>query len=149
MSATRLIQTAIYGLLSADATLPTLSRTVDPNTGSFTTVTVHNDIPEGETYPHVLISKASEVPWNTGGGASAGIGWRDIIRIHVYSRYQGDIEAMEIYERIVALLHYQPLTIAGYSTVLVDVEQMRIVPEDIEKLETRHLVGEFKVLVHP
>lgn len=136
MSATRLIQTAIYGVLNGDATLLALA------TGG-----VHNDIPDGQGYPHVLISRATETPWHTLGGASSGIGWKNIIRIHVYSRYAGDTEAMQIHERIVALLNFQPLTVAGYSSAIVDYEQMRLLVEDIEKIETRHLVGEFCVRV--
>lgn len=137
MSATRLIQTAIYAVLSADATLLAL-----------TAGGVHNDIPEGDVYPHVLISRATETTWHTFGTATTGLGWKNIIRIHVYSRYQGDFEAMQIHERIVALLNFQPLTIAGYPQVSCEYEQMRLLVEDVEKTETRHLVGEFCVMVH-
>jgi hypothetical protein len=137
VSATRLIQTAIYAVLSADATLTGLA------TGG-----VHNDIPDGSAYPHVLISKATETPWHTFGGASSGLGWKDIIRIHVYSRYAGDLEAMQIHERIVTLLNFQPLTVTGYANVSCEYEQLRVLVEDIDKIETRHLVGEFCVMVH-
>ena len=147
MSATRLIQTAIYAVLSADSTLAALSLTYN-SSGALTTVTVHNDIPDGAAYPHVLISRASETPWHTFGTATTGLGWKDIIRIHVYSRYQGDKEAMQIHERIVALLNFQSLTVTGYPTALVEYEQMRLMVEDVEKIETRHLVGEFCVMVH-
>ena len=82
------------------------------------------------------------------GGVSAGTGWEDIIRIHVYSRYQGDIEAMQIDERITALLNFQTLTVTGYSSVLVEREEMRLMVEDIDKIETRHLVSEYRVWVH-
>jgi hypothetical protein len=147
VSATRLIQTAIYAVLSADATLAGLSLTYDAD-GDLTTVTVHNDIPDGSAYPHVLISRATETPWHTMGTATTGLGWKDIIRIHVYSRYQGDKEAMQIHERIVTLLNFQTLTVTGYPTALVEYEQMRLMVEDVEKIETRHLVGDYCVLVH-
>jgi hypothetical protein len=137
VSATRAIQTAIYGVLSGDATLTNLA------TGG-----VHNDIPDGQAYPHVLISKATETPWHTFGTATTGLGWRNIIRVHVYSRYQGDKEAMEIHERVVSLLNFQPLTVTGYTQVSCEYEQMRLLVEDVEKIETRHLVGEFCVMVH-
>lgn len=137
MSASRVIQTAIYAVLSADATLTSLA------TGG-----VHNDIPDGQAYPHVLISRATETPRHTLGGLNAGIGWSDIIRIHVYSRYQGDREAMLIDERITALLNFQALTVAGYSSVIIEREEMRLLVEAIEKIETRHLVAEYRVWVH-
>jgi hypothetical protein len=60
VSATRVIQEAIYSVLSADSTLAGLSLTEDTDT-----VTVYNDVPEGAKYPHVLLTKASETPWHT------------------------------------------------------------------------------------
>jgi hypothetical protein len=142
VSATRVIQDAIYTVLSADSTLAGLSLTANVET-----VSVFNDVPEGQDYPHVLIARATEVPRHVLGGASSGIGWRNIIRIHVYSRYQGDREALRIWERIVALLNFQALTVSGFTSVLCKVESMRVLIEDVEKVETRHLVGEFNVTV--
>lgn len=141
MSATRLVQTAIYAVLSADATLEGLSET-----STTATVQVYNDAPEGAGYPHVLISRATETPSHTFGGPNAGKGWRNIIRIHVYSRYQGDLEAMQIHERIVELLNFQDLTVTGFPKVSIECESMRLLVEDIEKIETRHLVSEFRVV---
>lgn len=137
MSATRLIQIAVYGVLAADATLLALA------TGG-----IHNDVPDGQAFPHVLISKATETPWHTMGGASTGLGWKNIIRIHTYSRYQGDTEALAIHDRMVALLNYQTLTVTGYSTVICEYESMRVMVEDVDKIETRHLVDEFCIRVH-
>lgn len=136
MSATRVVQTAIYGVLSADAALLALA------TGG-----VHNDIPDGQAFPHVLISRTTETPWHTLGGASTGLGWKEIVRIHVYSRYQGDIEALQIHERIVTLLNFQTLTVSGFTSVICEYEQGRMLVEDIDKIETRHWVGEFCVQV--
>lgn len=147
MSATAAIQTAIYGVLSADATIPTLSLTVDPDTGEPTTVGVFNDVPDGQDYPHVLISKAVETPWHSFGGPTSGLGWKNIIRIHTYSRYQGDKEALDIRNRIVSLLNFQTLAVSGYNTVIVEYESGRVFVEDVEKIETRHLVDEYCVLV--
>lgn len=137
MSATRLVQTAIYGVLNGDATLDTLAP------GG-----VHNDVPDGQAFPHVLISKATETPWHTFGGATSGLGWKNIIRVHVFSRYQGDLEGLQILERVVTLLNYQPLTVTGFPQVSCEYEQTRVLVEDIDKIETRHLVAEFCVLVH-
>lgn len=136
MSATAAIQTAIYAVLSADATLTGLA------TGG-----IHNDVPDGEIYPHVLISKAVETAWNTFGPATSGLGYKNIIRIHIYSRYQGDSEALAILGRIVALLNFQPLTVSGYTSALVEYESNRVFVEDIEKIETRRLTSEFCVRV--
>ncbi len=148
MSAIGAIQTAVYGVLSADATIATLSLTKDPRTNALTTVSVYNDIPDGATYPHVLISRATERPWHTFGGPTTGIGWKDVIRIHIYSRYQGDEESTNILERAVALLNFQTLSVSGYTSALVEYSQGRMLIEAIDKLETRHVVGEFSVMVH-
>jgi hypothetical protein len=136
VSATRVIQTAIYAVLSADATLLALAE------GG-----VHNDVPDGQAYPHVLISRATEMPQHALGGPATGLGWRNIIRIHTYSRYQGDREAMLIDERICTLLNFQTLTVTGFASVIVAREQMRLLVEAIEKIETRHLVSEYAVTV--
>jgi hypothetical protein len=142
VSATRVIQEAIYSVLSADSTLAGLSLTEDTDE-----VTVYNDVPEGAKYPHVLLTKASETPWHTLGGPSAGIGWKNIIRTHVRSRYQGDREAMRIHERIVALLNFSALSVSGFSSVTVECEGHKVLVQDIDKIETRNLVGEFCVMV--
>lgn len=143
MSATRVIQTAIYAVLSGDSVLAGLSLTDETPV-----VRVYNDVPDGTGYPHVLISKATETPKHTFGGPSTGLGWKNIIRIHTYSRYQGGKEALQIHDRIVALLNFQPLTVTGFPQVWVEYEQMREMVEDVEKIETRHLVDEFCVEVH-
>jgi hypothetical protein len=143
VSATRVIQEAIYSVLSNDSTLAGLSLTEDTDT-----VSVYNDVPEGAKYPHVLITKASEVDWDSLGGASSGVGWNNIIRTHVRSRYQGDREALRIHERVVALLHYRDLTVSGYtSAAMVKSEGHKVLVQDIDKIETRNLVGEFRVMV--
>jgi hypothetical protein len=129
-------------VLSADTTLAGLSLTAD-----VTSVAVFNDTIEGESYPHVLISRATETPKHVMGGKSTGLGWKNIIRLHVYSRYQGDREALLIWNRIVALLNFQALTVSGFNSVHCEVESMRVLIEDVEKVETRHLVGEFNVTV--
>jgi hypothetical protein len=148
MSATLAIQTAIYGVLSADATLAGLSLSIDTSTGAVTTVAVYNDVPDGATYPHVLISDSIERPWHRFGGATTGIGWYDTVRLHIYSRYQGDKEAYQIRNRLVAMLNFQPLTVSGFSGSMVEYKPGRLLREAVEKIETRHVVDELHVKVH-
>lgn len=136
MSAIKAVQTAMYSTLTADATLMALAA------GG-----VHNDVPDGQMFPHVLITKATETPWHTLGGATSGLGWKVIARTHVYSRYQGDAEALDIHNRIVALVNFQEIPVSGYTAALWEYEQGRMLIEAIDKIETRHLVGEFCVRV--
>ena len=146
MSAIRTVQTAFYTRLAGDATLAGLSMSYG-SSGSLTTVTVHNQIPEGQAYPQVLISRATETPWHRFGGPMTGLGWKAIIRTHVYSRYKGDSEALRIHERVLTLLNFQPLLVSDFASAIVELEQTRVLVEDIEKIETRHLVGEWCIWV--
>lgn len=130
------VQTAMYGVLSADATLLALAA------GG-----VHNDVPDGQVYPHVLISKPTETARNTFGGPTQGIGRKVIARAHVYSRYQGDTEASSILSRIVTLLDFQPIAVSGFSSATWEYEGGRGMVEAVEKIETRHFIGEFCVTV--
>lgn len=144
-SAMRAVGEAIAGVLMADATLTSM---VQENVLVPGDPAIFDDVPENQSYPLVVISLASETPWHTMGGASAGLGWKVLQRIHIYSRAQGETEALRILERIVTLLNFQPLTVAGYSTVIVEYERGRVLLEDIDKIETRHIPAEFAVMVH-
>lgn len=140
-SSIRLIQQAIATLLAADATLMALVSDVV------------NDIPARSgplalDYPYVFISHAVETPWHTFGTATTGKGWNVVLRLHIYSRYEGDKEALDILERLVTLLDFQSVTVTGYGTVLVEYIQGRVLVEDIDKIETRHIPAEFRVRVH-
>lgn len=135
-SAIRLIQAAVYALLNGDATLLGLVEGV------------FNDVPDSTAYPHVLIGNAHETPWDTFGTATTGRGKRVLLRVHIYSQYQGDLEALQILDRVVMLLDNQTLTVTGYGTVLTTYHQGRVLIEDVEKVETRHIPAEFLVWVH-
>lgn len=152
MSAILAVQQAIYQRLAADATLPTLSLSIDPRTNALTTVGVYNDVPEGATYPHVLISRAREQGSHCFGGASVGLGWQVTVPLFTMSRYQGDLEALQIHNRVVSLLNFYPLTVTGYAYVSVEYAPGgdatgQLVVRDIEKIETRSIEAEFRVMV--
>jgi hypothetical protein len=136
-SAIGAVQVATYAVLSTDAALLALAP------GG-----VHNDIPDGEVYPHVLISRPTEKAWNTFGGPNTGFGRQVLLRTHIYSRYKGDSEACDILNRIVELLDFQPMTVAGFGAAMVEYEGARILVEAIDKIETRHAVPEFRVWVN-
>ncbi len=136
MSAIKAVQTALYGTLSADATYLALVA------GG-----VHNDVPEGVSYPHSVISQPTETPWHTLGGPSTGLGWNVLARVHTYSRYQGDLEALNIHNRIVTLLNFASVAVTGFTYAMWEYEQGRLMVEATEKMETRHMVTEFRVMV--
>lgn len=130
------IHTAVYSTLHGDATLLTLVSGV------------YNDAPEGADYPFIVLGSATSDPWHTMGGASVGRGFDTTITAHIWSRYQGDLEALRIFDRVVALLDFQSLTVTGYGTVVTSLDHGRVLVTDVDKLETRHLPAVFSVLVH-
>lgn len=139
-SALRGVTAAIVTLVDADATFATRCA------GG-----IVNHEAEGQTYPFVLASGAKgsvERPWNTFGGRTVGNGRDLIIRLHVYSRYKGDREALLILERLVELLDHETVSVTGYSTVIVEYLQGPVMVEAKDKLETRHIPAEFRVRVH-
>lgn len=144
MSALYAVHAAIYSTLSADATLAGLSLTE----GTDTVAVVNAEAP-GSKFPYVFISKPIETPWNVLGGSSAGIGFKVMARTHIYSRYAGDKEADLIHARIVALLNKwnDGPAVSGFETAIWEYEQGKLLIEPKDKIETRHLIGEFKVLV--
>ncbi len=107
------------------------------------------DVPAVILFPHILIGHAHERPMHTMGGTNVGMGWQVIVRVHIYSQYQGDKEALRILDRVVTLLNYASLSIAGYGTVICEYTMGRVLIEaSKDKIETRHIPTEFTVRVH-
>lgn len=136
-SAIRPVEAAIRTLVIADSTFLTRC----PGGCS-------SDEVENQEYPFVLMDNGHEKPWNTLGGRTVGNGRELIIRLHVFSRYKGDREALLILERLVELLDQETLTVSGYGTVLIEYFAGRVLVEARDKLETRHIPAEFLVRVH-
>ena len=135
------IQDALWAVLSGDTTLTDM-------------VTVTNDATEDQTYPYVLMSNANAVPWNTMGGATTGFGWRCTVTVHGFSRYEGDREILLFMQRVIELLNFRTLTIAGYATVLCELDPdnspmpAKLLVEYPQKVERRHMPVIFRITVH-
>lgn len=104
-SAIFLVQSALYGVLSGDATLQTLlgTTTAAPK--------VYDAPPENATHPYVVIGDLAEqrtLTMNKRGATITAPLWS-------FSRYQGAKEITDIVGRLVTLLEDVALTIAGYS----------------------------------
>ncbi len=128
------VHDAIYATLSADATLLALA------TGG-----IYNDVPEGASYPHVLISRPREVSKHTMGGSSTGLGWMVMARVYTFSRYQGDKQALQIHGRIVQLLNFQSIAVSGFASAVWEYTHGLSDVKDIQKLESHFAVAEFDV----
>ncbi len=136
-SALRGVEAAIVALVSADSTFQTRCP------GG-----IASDEVENQQYPFVLLDQSLERAWNTLGGRTAGNGRQLVARLHVFSRYKGDREALLILERLVELLDFSALTVSGYGTVLIEYVNSKVMIEDRKKIETRHIPAEFLVRVH-
>jgi hypothetical protein len=135
VSSLKAVQDAIFGVLHGDATLLALAP-------------VYNDVPDGTAYPYVEIGTATERPWHTLGGATSGIGWNATVTVHIWSRYQGDLEALNILTRVTALLNFATLAVTGFTTALCEADQVKVLVEQVEKVETRHVAAIFRIRVH-
>jgi hypothetical protein len=134
----QVIGAAVYSRLNGDATLTALAEVV-------------GDEAEDQTHPFVLVPGAEAQPWNTLGRS---YGWACAITPVVYSRYDGDLEAIQIGERVTALLNDYALTVTGYPTVICEVDPdnspvpVKIRIETPQKIERRALALRFRILVH-
>lgn len=149
MSALAAIQAAMKSALSADSTLAGfLAVSILDGVSS----AVFNDVPDQQTYPFVEIGSATMRPWHTMGGATSGLGWDDTVTTHVWSRYQGDLEALTIADRVIALLNFATISLAGFPTAIISVDDehvpMHVLVESVDKVETRHVPIVFRVQVH-
>lgn len=128
---------AVYARLNGDATLTALAPIV-------------NDEAETQAHPFVLVPGANAVPWNTLGG----YGWECEITPVVYSQYEGDLEVIQIGERITALLNFYALAVTGYTTVICELDPdmspvpIKSITTTHQKVERRELSLRFRVRVH-
>lgn len=101
------IQTAVYTLLAADATLTT---TLGAG--------VYDEVPETASYPYVVVGEAYETPDN----AHDRYGRRTSITLHVWSDHDGFSQAATIGSRVVELLDHTPLTVSGWAHIVTRFE---------------------------
>jgi len=120
---------AIYSKLNDDATLSGLI------TG------VYDDVPEGTAYPYVVIGDDTAV----NSGSKTIDGNEHTLNIHVWSRYRGKKEAVEIMERIYTLLHNVDISLSGASLINIR-QEFNTVLVDADGI-TRHGIIRFRAVV--
>lgn len=135
------IQTAVYSVLTGDATLIALVGGVER---------IQNYEPQEPPANFIVVANATEQSANTLGGTSAGWGWDVTLTVHIYSYYSGDIEALGMLGRVTALLNHQPLTVTGYTTVICEYgdKLTKCLIETKDKQERRHIPAVFSINVH-
>jgi hypothetical protein len=135
------IQTAIAAVLTGDATLVGLVGGAK---------NLRNDEPESPPSEFIVVGNATEQSWNTLGGPDAGWGWDVSLTIHIYSYYQGELKALQILNRVTALLNFQAVTVTGYPTVICQYgdDMTRVLLETADKQQRRHIPAMFSIKVH-
>lgn len=109
-----ILTAALYIKLAADATLVGMLATYNGEPGIFTT----DPVPGDAVLPYIVTAgEVTQFPWDT--KLSRG---RGLIRdIRCYGEDTGSvIEIESIAERVRAILHRQPITIAGFQWVISD-----------------------------
>lgn len=96
-----------------------------------------DDAPETVTFPWIEIGDAQIIPDDSGaanGGSDDGVS--DFYDLHIWSRYRGKKEVMEIVDAVHARMHGATLTIPGRASALAWVRAARVIrdPDAI----TRH-----------
>jgi hypothetical protein len=132
-SALGAIQTGVYTVLAADATLLAL---VDG---------VYDAVPDSTAAKrYVHIGEAFESPTPTFGGNGHDV----MLTVHSYTEdnneQRGNARAQAINSRVIALLHGVAITVAGHTLVTCEFDNTQQLPRDGA---WRHLATEFRVLV--
>jgi hypothetical protein len=124
------VQTAIFAILDADATLSALV------TGVF------DDVPESYTdFPYVTLGEDVLTEFDTDGL----LGFRVSVTIHCWSQYKGQRETKLIQDAIYRALHHIDVTVSGYNMVLS--RQVDQTSERDPDGMTRHGVQTFEILI--
>jgi hypothetical protein len=135
-SALSAVHAAVYGVLSADATLGTLAP------GG-----VWDHVPQDQAvWPYVRVGSVDEVPDDTAGRQ----GRKVTFTVHVWSQYRGLKEVYALVDRVMALLRYTSLTL-GASWAHGDTRHMSSAVDeptvDDGGVQIQHATVEFDVLV--
>ena len=78
-------------------------------------VPVLDAVPEGQTYPYILIGDGTSNDWSS----KTHNGQSHLFTIHIWSDYQGRKEVREIMSDIYDLLHNQPMHLVGHKVVSI------------------------------
>ena len=100
-------------------------------------------LPEGkpdEDFPYIVIGRDSARPFDTDS-------WNGLdldIYVHVWSRYEGPKETLELMDHIYTALHRTDLSITGHTVVLNDLAFSQVLaPEN----KTFHGVVRFRLII--
>lgn len=107
------LREAVYGILSSGIGVP-----------------VYDDVPSGKSYPYVEIGEGTVNPWT----AKLMGGEEITLTFHVFSRYEGYKEVIEIAARVLEVLMAADVVLAGSSQVITCELVSREVARDADGL---------------
>lgn len=108
-----------------------------------------DEVPARPTYPYVLVEAVGETPFNTMGIPSA-LKWgsETAVQVRVVSQYRGDQEVCSVLDAAKGAIDGQPLTVAGFASVVVSFANAQLLKDTLTGVVTRELVATFTILVH-
>lgn len=117
------------------------SGTLTDVAGTSITTKVFDDVPEGTSYPYVIIGEETATNFGTKDKDAN----EHTLTIHVWSQYRGRKEIKNIMSQIYTILHNTDITVSGASLVNIrhEFEQTLLEADGI----TRHGVMRFRVVI--
>ena len=97
------LQKAVFAVLEADLTIA----------GLIGVGHIHDDTPQGGTFPYVTFGQSLARDWSTGTETGA----EHVLTLHVWSRSPGKKEAQAIMRALRQALHDQPLALEDHRLV--------------------------------
>ena len=134
------LQTALHALLVADPGLIAIIGT-----------RVHDEVPQNQVFPYIIIGEFDSTEWRTMGDNIAGSrhGEEIILTIHIWSTKQGFKEAHEIHEELHRLLTDKDdsgLTIAGFDLNFIMYASTDTIKEVLKGGRVaRHVIARWRV----
>lgn len=107
---------------------------------------VYGDAPASVVFPWIEVARAQSIPDDTTaetGGADGGVS--DFFDLHIWSRYAGDREVLEIVDGISGRLHGATLAIDGRASALAWIRGVRGILRDPDGI-TRHGIVSVEII---
>lgn len=128
MSSLLPIQKTIYSMLKSDTSLMSKIKGV------------FDDVPDNQAFPYIVIGDATEVPANTFGQN----GYEATVTLHIWSRYKGFAEALQILDEVNRILDGKNIVCEGLGDVFCWYEFSETMrdPDGI----TRHIPVRYRII---
>lgn len=108
---------------------------------------VHDDVPQGTTYPFVLFEVQESRQGGFGTRPGLGTLPEIALRVHVFSRFEGFGEAQAVMAKVIELLK-DPPAVSGYSSwAIFHDETIPLQDQAVNNVKVKELVANFRLYV--